>query len=253
VVKALRLAKVALSGATSELFTLSRARAGEGKRSEVTRRALRRVDDLWLELDGLMRDLERGDERWKAALSQGEPTAEPCEALEGTPSSSPARPAEPPSALRLVPPTARSLLVIDDRLYVARGLERVLRGRADVRIASSREEVAWALERRVPDAVVCELRLGGETTAPLLQRLAERHPDVRRVLYSAARPAAWTPLLARGLVHKVVRKPGKPEQILAAASAERQREAQDGPIIPGGARRERAAQGVHQVPRETEP
>lgn len=108
------------------------------------------------------------------------------------------------------------LLIVDDESPVARGLARVLGLQHDVRIALSTQEALHAIRLRVPDALLCDYKLGAQTSVSLLDYVRRRFPHVRRVLYSASRPEVWQPLIDSELIHASVMKPGTPEQLFGA-------------------------------------
>ena len=104
------------------------------------------------------------------------------------------------------------VLLIEDEPSLAEGLAHSLRSSCLVTVAHSVEEARSALARQAFDAVISDFNLGGETAEGLLSDIAERHPELRRILSSGRVTAS----VRRGLVHAIVPKPASVEQLLAA-------------------------------------
>ena len=115
-------------------------------------------------------------------------------------------PIQPPRSL------IRVLLLVEDEPSLAEGLAHSLGGSCSVTVAHSSEEARSALSRETFDAVIADLNLRRETAEGLLSEITERHPAVRRILFSGGITASVRP----GLVHAIVPKPASVEQLLAA-------------------------------------
>ena len=107
------------------------------------------------------------------------------------------------------------MLVVDDERSIARGTARLL---APLRtmVAGTIEEAHIALDTCVPQAVVCDYFLRDENALPLLKYITEKHPGVRRVIYSGYRDPAVRSALAQGYADAIVAKPATLEQLMAA-------------------------------------
>jgi hypothetical protein len=106
---------------------------------------------------------------------------------------------------------------------IARGIQRLLAGAHDVRVATTVEGSLDEIAEREPDAVICDSELGMEECARFLGRLALANPRVRRILYSSSRPDVW---LRAGdgrtvgkLVHRALLKPATEQQLLGAVAS----------------------------------
>ena len=107
------------------------------------------------------------------------------------------------------------VLVVDDERTIAQGTARLLLPlRAFV--ASNVEEAMAALDAHVPAVVLCDYFLKGEVALPLLKHITEKHPGVRRVIYSGYRDPAVRNALDGGWADVIVAKPATAEQLLAA-------------------------------------
>jgi DNA-binding NtrC family response regulator len=113
-------------------------------------------------------------------------------------------------------PTRLDVLVIDDNPAIGRALVRELREHCDVRVAHSLE-AAWAeIDRRVPHAVICDYDLGSDSGLELLEHLVERHPGVRRVLFSGGESTAISQAVAAGVAQALLDKPWSTDDLLRA-------------------------------------
>ena len=107
------------------------------------------------------------------------------------------------------------VLVVDDERSIAQGTARLLHPLRAV-VASSIEEARTALDAHVPQVVLCDFFLRGENALPLLKYITDKHPGVRRVIYSGYRDPAVRAALHMGYADEVVAKPATHEQLLAA-------------------------------------
>lgn len=116
-------------------------------------------------------------------------------------------------------PHRPDVLVVDDNPAIGRAITRELRDRCDVRVAHSIDAAWTEIDRRPPDAVLCDYDLGTDSGLDLLEALVERRPDVRRVLFSGGESAAITGARERGVAHALLDKPWTTEALLRALGA----------------------------------
>lgn len=105
--------------------------------------------------------------------------------------------------------------MIEDDDSVARALARALGTEFEIRRASSLREGIALIDRGGYAAVICDWDLGDGTGDVALLRSAERHPDARRVLYTARLPTE----APAGIADVVLQKPKAAEAIIAALKA----------------------------------
>ena len=86
--------------------------------------------------------------------------------------------APPPEA----PRTAGSLLVIDPNQGLARGLQRLLAGRATVRLASSALEAVKLLDKEEIAAIVADIDAGRDHLVSLFKLLRKQRPEILSIL-----------------------------------------------------------------------
>jgi len=115
---------------------------------------------------------------------------------------------------------AYDVLVVDDERSIAQSTARVLLPLRAV-IAGTLEEAMTALEAHVPQVVVCDYFLKGKVALPLLKLITEKHPGVRRVVYSSYRDPAIRNAVDFGYADMIVAKPATKEQLLAAVKPPR--------------------------------
>src|SRR5262249_7406304 len=84
-----------------------------------------------------------------------------------------------------------------------------------VRVTNDVEHARLELERREPDCLLCDYRLGGVTSVDFLSWAALAWPRTHRVLMSASSRKTVQPLLDQGLVDAILAKPVDPETALA--------------------------------------
>src|SRR5688572_18385024 len=82
-------------------------------------------------------------------------------------------------------PVPRSLLVVDDDPQVLSAFRRITRDMPlMVRFARTAEEAWQLVEAEQPQLVICDYRLPGLDGVTFLERLHEKWPLVRRILYT---------------------------------------------------------------------
>lgn len=111
------------------------------------------------------------------------------------------------------------VLIADDDLAVRRALAREVRSDFDVVQAASYEAALVELDRMEPlVAVVSDYEFGpGKTGLDLLALVAERTPQVVRILVSATCDAQQIEsALAEGTVHRFLPKPWPAGEVLAS-------------------------------------
>lgn len=81
-----------------------------------------------------------------------------------------------PRARAIDPQRAKRALVVEDNMIIAIEAEDMLRrlGFADVEVAAGRKDAEQLLDAQPFDVVALDLRLGGETSLPLAEHLADR-------------------------------------------------------------------------------
>jgi two-component system, OmpR family, phosphate regulon response regulator PhoB len=72
------------------------------------------------------------------------------------------------------------------------------------------------MERAIPDVVICDWDLGGETSTSFLLDLAAARPAIGRVLLSGSPFADLEALVETGAVHVALMKPSNVAEVLAA-------------------------------------
>jgi DNA-binding NtrC family response regulator len=98
------------------------------------------------------------------------------------------------------------LLVVDDDLSVTEWLQLELRRDFDIRAAHSVRDALRVIRSQAPDAVVTDLEMdegGGETLLPIVKLL---HPEVVRVVFSAASVPKLRWVVDSGLAEGAVEK-----------------------------------------------
>jgi CheY-like chemotaxis protein len=108
------------------------------------------------------------------------------------------------------------ILIVDDNALNARALQRVLKVRHHVRVATTSSAALNEVKARRPDVIICDYELGEETCAGFLRIVSSHHPGVRRLLYSASRPELWQELVDQHLIDAAIAKPASTQQIVDA-------------------------------------
>lgn len=98
------------------------------------------------------------------------------------------------------------VLVADDQPAITRVLARLLSADCEVREAAGVCEALTALSVREPDVLVTDVDMDQGGGKYLLAIIADEHPGVRRVVYSAAPCARLIGLLDCGLADAAVSK-----------------------------------------------
>ena len=99
------------------------------------------------------------------------------------------------------------VLLVDDEPSITEFLRRIFI-EFDVREASGVCPALQAIDERVPDAVVTDLGMDDGGGRYLLAILADRFPNVLRIVYSAAPAGELIRLMESGLAHAAVQKSG---------------------------------------------
>jgi CheY-like chemotaxis protein len=107
--------------------------------------------------------------------------------------------------------TPRTVLVVDDEPLLAEATARLLGSEVRVRIAHTLAAARRALADELPDVLVCDYRMCGETSDELLAEVIIDYPRIRRVLYSGNPPER-----VRRMAHVVVEKPARAYVLQAA-------------------------------------
>jgi CheY-like chemotaxis protein len=108
------------------------------------------------------------------------------------------------------------ILIVDDNALNARALQRVLKVRHHVRVATTPTAALHEVQRHRPDVIICDFELGEETCAGFLRIVSKSQPGIRRVLYSASRPELWQELVDDRLIDAAIAKPASTQQIVDA-------------------------------------
>lgn len=111
------------------------------------------------------------------------------------------------------------VLLVDDEPWVARGLTRLLKGRAELTVAVSADDAIRLLETREFDAVVSDYVMPERDGLELLEEITRRWPAVRRVLHSGSLPPQAQAALAAGVAHQLVEKPATADTLMAAVGS----------------------------------
>jgi CheY-like chemotaxis protein len=124
-----------------------------------------------------------------------------------------------PLRLRMAPPAPPTrrldVLVVDPSALTGRSLQRALGEVHAVRVVRTIGAALLEIRSRIPDALLCEYEFGDRTVLPLVAMLAQREPQVRRVLYSATR-SSTDDLISARIVHASLSKPASRAALLAA-------------------------------------
>jgi hypothetical protein len=190
------------SGLRAARDALTQAAAGLAATPGAHRAALGVIDDLRVSVAQLI-----------DSISRETPFQMP-------PRASLASPAVRPLGLALAEPeldvSDLDILVVDGSPLVGRSLQRALAGAHGIRVVDGLVPAFREIRTRIPDVVVCEWDFGPETAVSLLAALTERHPQVRRVLYSFAGADLLDGLLADKLIDAAVVKPATRRRLIAA-------------------------------------
>lgn len=107
-----------------------------------------------------------------------------------------------------------TILVVDDEIQIVRSLINMLRLDYRVLGATNAEEAMQILDREPVHVVMSDQRMPEMTGVDLLERIAERHPNVVRLLFTGyADINAVIEAINRGRVYRYVAKPWNPEDL----------------------------------------
>jgi DNA-binding NarL/FixJ family response regulator len=110
------------------------------------------------------------------------------------------------------------VLIVDDDEMQTRAFERALRDRFSIRTANTIAQAVVALHAELPDVLVCDFELAGETSTELLRRVKREFPSVRRVLFSGSQPERWAELVAEATIDAAITKPATIATIVESLS-----------------------------------
>lgn len=108
------------------------------------------------------------------------------------------------------------VLVVDDERLVCSATQRALAKIAEVTCVLTAAEAIAALESERFDAVLSDYHMPDRDGLSLLQEVAARWPETRRLLHSASMPDEARVLQATGVLHSVLHKPA-PLDVLRAS------------------------------------
>src|SRR5438552_17653542 len=104
-----------------------------------------------------------------------------------------------------------NVLIVEDDFTMARAMTRQLRSDHRLTIVATAAEAIDRLGREAFDVVVTDRKLQGDVDGvALLEMIAERFPNIRRVLYSGSAVQEET------RAHRALVKPASREELLAA-------------------------------------
>lgn len=112
------------------------------------------------------------------------------------------------------PGSRKQLLFVDDEPDVLRALMRLLAPHVDVAVALNAVTALEALQKRRFDAVVTDFQMLGPSGAWLLREVRDKHPKLRRILFSGRRYVDIAHQLEPGLVHDYLGKPIAVDRVL---------------------------------------
>ncbi|HEY3355451.1 MAG TPA: response regulator [Polyangia bacterium] len=111
------------------------------------------------------------------------------------------------------------VLILDDEPQLSEMLALVLGRDHRVRVAGSARDAFAMIAERLPDVLLCDLMLGGETAGGFLRAVKCRWPGVWCVLHTGAAIERWHGLLRDSVVDAILIKPADYEQIVGAVTA----------------------------------
>ncbi len=117
-------------------------------------------------------------------------------------------------------PERFDLLIVEDDPLTARAVARVLKPHHTVRTAASVDAALKEIAVRAPQVVVSDFHLEWETGAKLLESIAQTHPTIRRILWSAASAETLQQLVDREVAETFLSKGCSLEQLRAAVAGE---------------------------------
>ena len=112
-----------------------------------------------------------------------------------------------------------SILLVDDHAVVREGYRRLLERRSDLHVAAeaaSAEQALVCLRQMTPDVIVLDLSLPGMGGVELTQRILQRHPDARILIFSMHRNSLFATQAIRSGALGYVTKSSDPEILVQA-------------------------------------
>ncbi|MFT3711287.1 MAG: response regulator [Archangium sp.] len=111
------------------------------------------------------------------------------------------------------------VLLVDDEVLVARALIRMLSKVAELTVAQNASEAIRLLETREFDTVLSDFSMPDRDGLSLLDEVARRWPQVKRVLHSANAPPRAQEAVKKKIVHEVIDKPASRDVLVAALTS----------------------------------
>jgi eukaryotic-like serine/threonine-protein kinase len=131
----------------------------------------------------------------------------------------PAKPDEPAPA-PVNPRTAGSLLVIDPKEGLAKGLERLLAGAAEVIQVPTPQEAAKVLQGTEIAAIVADLGAGTDGLVALFKQIKEKRPEVLSILLAEEPDAELgIELINKAQIYRFLPKPVSAKELRTQVSA----------------------------------
>ncbi len=133
----------------------------------------------------------------------------------------------------MMPATAQRFLVVEDDPIFSRVLTRSLRSRGfEVMLATNSEEALANALALPPDFVVLDLKLGYESSLPLIRPLREIHPVMRICLLTGFANIATAVEATKLGAHYYLAKPAHVDEILGRLGIESQQNGTDATPVP---------------------
>lgn len=111
------------------------------------------------------------------------------------------------------------ILLIDDHAVVREGYRRLLERRADLRVeaeASCADDALDSLRRMTPDLIILDLSLPGMGGIELTQRILQRNPDARILVFSMHRDPLFATQAMRAGALGYITKSSSPDILIQA-------------------------------------
>ncbi len=112
-----------------------------------------------------------------------------------------------------------NILLVDDHAVVREGYRRLLERRADLRIeaeAGSAEEALQRLREITPDLIILDLSLPGMGGIELTQRILQRNPETRILIFSMHRDPLFATQAIRAGALGYITKSSSPDILIQA-------------------------------------
>lgn len=119
------------------------------------------------------------------------------------------------------------ILLIDDHAVVREGYRRLLERRADLRVeaeAGCAEDALECLRRTTPDVIILDLSLPGMGGIELTQRILQRNPDARILIFSMHRDPLFATQAMRAGALGYITKSSSPDILIQAVYTVARRE-----------------------------